>query len=172
MTLNFFFSWKLLCVLWSVNLLNSCQGHFPFCIYFFYYFITFCTVYFDGWSRENSSSQFSVNFSKKKKKIFSRLQILQPPRKTACFPYLLLRPQNTTWWLRHDEIKPELKYWWSKFPSPCSSFLVYRPHITRISASFGMSLSITSIITPFPPRLSCLSGYANKYKFQFASPSR
>ena len=110
-------------------------------------------------------------FEKKKRDIYPFANITTP-RKTACFPYLLLRPQNTTWWLRHDEIKPELKYWWSKFPSPCSSFLVYRPHITRISASFGMSLSITSIITPFPPRLSCLSGYANKYKFQFASPSQ
>ena len=38
-------------------------------------------MYFDGWSRDNSSSQFSVNFSKKKKKIFSRLQILQPPER-------------------------------------------------------------------------------------------
>ena len=173
MTLKFYFFMEIImCIMIGQPAKKVVKGIFHFVFTFFIILPhSVPCILTDGRGIIHQVNSLSI-FRKKKKKIFSRLQILQPPRKTACFPYLPFRPQNTTWWLRHDEIKPELKYWWSKFPSPCSSFLVYRPHITRISASFGMSLSITSIITPFPPRLSCLSGYANKYKFQFASPSR
>lgn len=82
MTLKFYFFMEIImCIMIGQPAKKVVKGIFHFVFTFFYYFTTFCTVYFDGWSRENSSSQFSVNFSKKKRRYLAVCKYYNPPER-------------------------------------------------------------------------------------------